>query len=115
MYVMTKYWAEILLIVSSASFWCAGYYTCFVWLVYYMTSLLGDNDVRQAWVINFWNTLILICLLPVAGHFGDYVCSKCLNPEDGFRYVMLLGLLLMLCGGCPAFLMVNHHVWWSAC
>jgi len=113
--IFVKYWAEVLLVILVTAYWCVGYYTCFVWMAFYMSSLLGTGAVPQAWVVNFWMTIVLICLLPLGGTLGDFVCSRCVDQDAGFRYVMLLGCLVMTVVGLPAFLLINYHTWWSAC
>lgn len=62
-----SYWREMLLVILVAAFWGCCYYSCFVWMAYFMSKanlIGGDNDLRRrqedvysvvpyAWTINF--------------------------------------------------------------
>lgn len=113
--IFQKFWAEVFLIVLVVALWCVGYYTCFVWMAFYMTSLVGDDAVPDAWMLNFIMTVVLIFLLPVAGIAGDYMCRQTSHPDAGFRLVMIIGCALMGAFTIPAFLLINMRYWWTAC
>jgi hypothetical protein len=73
--VVYVHWVEIILVVAVTSYWCVGYYTCFIWMGYYMSSLMGENTIAHAWELNIIMTMVLIVLMPMGGLLGDWTCD----------------------------------------
>jgi MHS family proline/betaine transporter-like MFS transporter len=70
--VFMIHWPEMIFVIFVAAFWATGYYTCFVWMGYYTSNLIGGTPVQHAWVINMGMILLLIILLPLGGAIGDF-------------------------------------------
>jgi len=68
------------------SFWCIGYYTCFVWHGYYLTSeeMLGAAPLSesQGWWLIFFSNASLILLLPLGGALGDWSQRSYISQLD---------------------------------
>lgn len=114
-------WRELLLVSAVVALWVVGYYTCFVWLVYFNTSLMygGDLVVANAWWINLGMTLVLIFLFPIGGTMGDMMTSWYgdSNPfsTSGFRAVMMLGAAILVVGSLPAFYLISGRDVYHVC
>ncbi|CAM9813234.1 unnamed protein product, partial [Ectocarpus fasciculatus] len=118
-------WRELLLISAVVATWAVGYYTCFVWLVYFNSVLMygGEQVVENAWWINLGMTVVLIFLFPMGGALGDRlsawsgVGSGTADPfnTNGFRLAMLAGAGLLVACSVPAFYLVAQREFWSVC
>ena len=118
-------WRELLLISAVVAMWAVGYYTCFVWLVYFNSVLMygGEQVVENAWWINLGMTMVLICLFPIGGALGDHLSSSYVvgsgtaDPFNtgGFRVAMLAGAGLLVVCSVPAFYLLAQRGVWSVC
>jgi hypothetical protein len=97
-----------LLLAAATSLWSVGYYTCFVWLVYFTDGLMfdGERTVPNAWWLNLGMSFVLICLFPVGGWLGDIATARIarsrpetFQPADGFRALMMMGSGIMAIAG----------------
>ena len=66
-----------------------------------------------ALLVNFIVNCLLVIATPMAGLLGDYVCLHCTENEEGFRVVMIIGILLMLCFALPCFVLINTRDMWA--
>lgn len=119
--MLILWWKEILIIFLIASFWCCGYYSMFVWLMYFISkeSLInGTNNIDSdtinqqtavpfAWTINFSMNLCLVFMLPIGGFIGDMIgyCTTYTGniksskniikiQNQGFRFIMMVATFL---------------------
>eukprot|EP00602_Paraphysomonas_sp_CaronLab_P011212 CAMPEP_0185041506 /NCGR_PEP_ID=MMETSP1103-20130426/40895_1 /TAXON_ID=36769 /ORGANISM="Paraphysomonas bandaiensis, Strain Caron Lab Isolate" /LENGTH=604 /DNA_ID=CAMNT_0027581265 /DNA_START=182 /DNA_END=1993 /DNA_ORIENTATION=+ len=113
--VFRVHWVEIILVAAVVAYWCVGYYTCFIWMGYYMSSLMGDISIKYAWELNIIMTLVLIGLMPLGGLLGDFACDVFREKDNGHRRVMLLGVGISAVFGAPAFALINYNKLWTAC
>lgn len=116
--VLQFHWVEIILVCAVTSFWCVGYYTCFIWLGYYMKSFKYEEESGQAMnyagELSIIMTLILIILMPCAGMLGDYTQHRFGDTDNGYRRVLMIGCAITTVFGAPAFALINHRKLWSA-
>ena len=94
--VLYVHWVDILLVVAVTAYWCVGYYTCFIWMGYYMSALIGDNTIAHAWELNIIMTMVLIMLMPLGGWLGDWACDfyKCVRLITGGAVLWMLDVRL---------------------
>ena len=131
---LTDYWLEIIVIILVTASWSVTNYTCFMWLVYFMSKgylidgtgndIQGDDDIRTvvpyAWTINFvMNVMVAICL-PLGGLFGDWIGSNYIKfnslgynwkemlvtQEKGFQYGLIIALLIAIIVVIPGFALI---------
>ena len=76
--VILAQWREMILVILMAAFWGIGYYSCFVWMGYFMTNpkMIGGEGVQYAWELNFAMNLLLVFTFPLAGMLGDRIGRK---------------------------------------
>eukprot|EP01041_Mallomonas_annulata_P007026 gene7026-14295_t len=76
--VLRKEWRETLIIILAGSLWGVGFYSCFVWMAYFLSSpdMIGGDAVKHAWTLNFCSNIALVFAFPFAGMFGDYVGAQ---------------------------------------
>jgi MHS family proline/betaine transporter-like MFS transporter len=116
-------WRELLLISAVVALWAVGYYTCFVWLVYFTSTLMygGELIVENAWWINLGMTLVLIVLFPVGGLLGDWATTTWYPPTssrmttNGFRLIMMAGAAGLVICSLPSFYLISQRNFWSVC
>lgn len=113
--VMKSEWREVLLIIMTGSFWGVGFYSCFVWMGYFLSSpsLIGGDAVSHAWVINFSANVALVVAFPWAGILGDTMGRKLGNARTGFRLVMMAGVSVMAVLAVPAFMLLGTRTIWG--
>jgi MFS transporter, MHS family, proline/betaine transporter len=118
------YWREIVLVILVAAYWSACYYSCFVWMMYFMSKeeLIGDNHrhaaqmrddetrsvIPYAWVINFSMNLGVAVILPLGGYLGDLLGgNRSVALQDlAFQRVMMIGLVIGIIVFIPAFALI---------
>lgn len=110
-HLFKNYFMEIILIIFIVGLWGCLYYTCFIWMAYFLQepSLIGENsEIKSyAWAINFFANLLLVFLLPLGGHIGDKIIKKnnnnvLLGHQTTLIYAVMLALILVI----PAFLLI---------
>jgi MFS transporter, MHS family, proline/betaine transporter len=71
--VITTQWREMVLTMLVSSFWCAGYYASFIWMVYYTSDLMIGGGVTSfdPWIVNLFMISLLVLLLPLGGYVSD--------------------------------------------
>jgi MFS transporter, MHS family, proline/betaine transporter len=74
--VFTTHWPEIIYVIGITAFWCTGYYSCFIWMSYYMSQLLASGVVTHSWVISIGMISGLVLALPMGGILGDAIASS---------------------------------------
>lgn len=111
----------MLLSTAVTSLWSIGYYTCFVWLVYFTDGLMydGERTVPNAWWLNLGMSFVLIFLFPLGGWLGDIATAHIatvrpdsFQPADGFRAVMMMGAAVMAVSGkhhSILFFIINYY------
>lgn len=100
--------SDIAIVVFTAAFWGCGYYTCFVWLAYYLQDphLIGGNEgLSDSWGLCFAANLTLVIALPLGGLCGDYVSYYVRYPGRGHKVMLQLATVLMIASVLPAFLL----------
>lgn len=116
---VTSHWREIIVILLTSAFWGVMFYTCFVWLIYFISSdtLIGGAGVRGAWFLFFGMNVLLVLVMPVAGLIADVVGTVVLQDvEKGIRVTMMGALICALCLVVPAFaLIASRTVAGNAC
>lgn len=114
-------WRELLVVSAVVALWAVGYYTCFVWLVYFNSTLMfgGAQTVVNAWWINLAMSLVLVCLFPLAGLLGDAVTAWYGDSNklstSGYRAVMVTGAALLVICSIPSFYLIAKRELWSVC
>jgi MHS family proline/betaine transporter-like MFS transporter len=109
--VFQQYWKEILIVIFVAAFWGCSYYSCFIWLVYYLSDgdLIGGNDengIKNAWIMNLISNIFLVIMLPLGGWFGDFLGSRLNgNHKKGTNESLKFAIYLMFIVVIPCFLL----------
>ena len=87
--------------------WAVGYYSCFVWMGYYLSEYGGEQGKSMSWTINFIMNLILVLAFPVSGHLGDMMGKQLGNEDEGFRRIMQIGSGSLFLLAIPAFAIIQ--------
>jgi MFS family permease len=111
LWVIQEFWRECVLGVFITAFWGAGYYTTFVWLVYYMEDpfLIGGEGISCVWTVTFCINLMLCAGLPLGGYTGDRIGQWLQNETKGFATAMQLGCVILILVVVPAFLLLINR------
>lgn len=106
--VIKSSWPEMIVVWMVGSFWGVGFYSCFVWMGYFLSdpSLIGGDGVPYAWEISFAMNLALVFSFPLSGILTDYIGRKLNNPEKGFRFMLSLGIIGMITLAVPCFALI---------
>lgn len=108
--VFREYYRELILVFDAAALWGCGYYTCFVWLAYYMNraDLIGGEGIHDAWTVNLTMNILLFISFPVFGHLGDLLGTyfQC-TSRDGSQRMLTTGAASMMILSVPAFSLLH--------
>jgi hypothetical protein len=111
------YWPEIISVALIVAFWATGFYTCFIWMAYYTSELMGgggkDDSVPHAWLINTVMMSLFVGIIPCAGLVADSVCQQVYQGNDvGYRRSMVFGAFVVVIFGmilCCSFIHLALH------
>lgn len=102
-FVLKVYYYEVALIFFVAALWCLGYYTCLVWMAYYMS----DLGILYSWTLNFSLNLLLVIVFPMFGYFNDCICMGYQTVDQGLSVILQVGACLIFFVAIPAFLLID--------
>ena len=110
--VFHDYWRELILVTFTTSLWSCCYYSCFVWMAYYMAreDLIGGNGIKHSWLINFVMNIMLILFFPISGCLGDYLGEVFADKNEGNRKIMQFSAIFIAIISIPAFYMIATRV-----
>ena len=111
---------NILLVIIVTSFWGSSFYTCCVWITYYLSdsSLIGEKDCigAKAFFVSFVITLVLVLIFPIGGLLADRYGRHLNDRMEGIRYTMMIATVLMISVALPAmYLISNQHLIGTIC
>lgn len=99
---------DILTVVFVAATWGCGYYTCFVWIAYYMQDealIGGTGGVPFTWSLCFAANLCLVAAMPLGGLLGDYLSQLIPYPGRARKMVLQMAVFILMASVLPAFLL----------
>lgn len=106
---MLRYWRDVLLIIFVSSFWIVGFYTCFIWIQYYLSVF---TTTPHPWIITVLMMLLLVICLPIAGYAADMLDKYYYDSTDsnmGNLLLMKIGIVIMVALIIPAFGLMNTN------
>ncbi len=106
---LRRYWRDVILIICVSSFWIVGYYTCFIWIQYYLSVF---TTTPHPWIITVLMMLLLVICLPIAGYAADMLNKyhyDSIDTDMGNVLLMKISIILMIALIIPAFGLMNTN------
>jgi MHS family proline/betaine transporter-like MFS transporter len=106
---LRRHWRDVLLVIAVSSFWIVCYYTCFIWIQYYLSVFTSTS---HTWVITVLMMLLLVICIPIAGYSADILNKYHYESTDagmGNVLLMKISIVIMLALVVPAFGLMNTN------
>lgn len=109
--ILYGYQSTILCLIFIVAFWSCAYYTCCVWIAYFLQDATlshshGQSIQHVAWMLTFVMNLCLVISLPLGGWFGDWVGTQVSSAYAGIVLSLQIALLIFLAIVLPAFCLI---------